>query len=355
MKLLLSLLFYSLFFLSNIFSLPVDEENLKVLMKENKEHFEFINIVLSNMIKPQAEPDKLINYQYLRIKPEVASKRTLDKDDSYYFTKFLEGNMKDNEAAMLYLKADYELSHKPMKFAQKNIKELYEDSLERHNEHTRVLLAYVANRVIKSNDFSSKYLLKLAFKQLTVAEDSYTLGWNQAPHQYRLKISHYQDGFQASRNARRFALLSIMNYKTENEDKYVYKKQSLSEMKNSINEGRVNDYEFIKVYLRNFIENKLIDGKIAVNVPFERPRTSMGYEFKENLGQKLDLMEMLDDAYGFISYNRISILDETNNVIKKESPGPSLTESNAKNSPSPNPNEVKTTNPTTPTNTGDKK
>lgn len=310
----------------NLFSVPLTEENLKVLMNENKEHLQFVNIVLSNMIKAQAEPDKLVNYEFLKIKPDVASKRVLDKNDSYYFTKFLESNMKDNEGAMLYLKADYENAYRPMKEAREKLKELYEDSLERHTEHSRVLLTYVANRVIKSDDYSSKYLLKLAFKQLAVAEEFYSLGWNQAPYQTRNKVTFFREGIQASRFARRYALIAIMNYKTINDDKMIYKKQSLSELKNSINEGQVNDYEYLKSSLRNFIENKYIDGKIAVNVPFERPKSAMGYEFKENTATKLDLMEMLDDAYNLISYNRISILDETNNVIKKESPGPTLTD-----------------------------
>lgn len=331
----------------NLFSVPLTEENLKVLMNENKEHLEFVNVVISNMIKPQAEPDKLINYQFLKIKPDVASKRVLDKNDSYYFTKFLESNMKDNEGAMMYLKADYENAYRPMKEARERLKELYEDSLERHNEHTRVLLTWVANRVVKSDDYSSKYLLKLAFKQLAVAEEFYTLGWNQAPYQTRNKVTLYREGIQASRFARRYALIAIMNYKTTNDDKAIYRKQSLSELKNSINEGQVNDYEYLKTSLRNFIENKYIDAKISTNVPFERPRTAMGYEFKENTAQKLDLMEMLDDAYHLISYNRISVLDETNNVIKKESPGPTLTDSkDAKEVKDTKPTEAKTVQPT---------
>ncbi len=331
----------------NLFSVPLTEENLKVLMKENKEHLEFVNVVISNMIKPQAEPDKLVNYEFLKIKPDIASKRVLDKNDSYYFTKFLESNMGDNDGAMLYLKADYENAYRPMKQARERLKELYEDSLERHNEHTRVLLTWVANRVIKSEDYSSKYLLKLAFKQLAVAEDFYSLGWNQAPYQTRNKVTHYREGIQASRFARRYALIAIMNYKTTNDDKTIYRKQSLSELKNSINEGQINDYEYLKTSLRNFIENKYIDAKISTNITLERPPTAMGYEFKENTAQKLDLMEMLDDAYALITYNRISVLDETNNIIKKESPGPTLTDSKeVKETKESKPNETKTTSPT---------
>ncbi|HNK56363.1 MAG TPA: hypothetical protein PLL86_09115 [Leptospiraceae bacterium] len=66
-----------------------DMENLNVLMNENKMHFEFINVVLSNLIKPQAEPEKLSDYANNKIKPEAAAKRVIDKDDSFYYTKFL--------------------------------------------------------------------------------------------------------------------------------------------------------------------------------------------------------------------------------------------------------------------------
>ena len=254
--------------------------------------------------------------------------------NSFYFGKFLEANKKDFEGTLLYFRADYGEAHKPLKEAQGKIKELYEDALERHTEHTRVLVSYAAQRIIKTNDISSKHLMKLAFRDLKIAEDYYTLGWNQSPYQFRNKISLYEDGFRASRRARRFTLLALINFKTPNEDKQTYKKQSLSELQNSINEGKVNDYEYIKVTLRNFIENKLIEGKISSSVNFPRPKGATDYEFKANSSGTLDLMEMHDDNYGIITYNRISILEETNNIIRKDSPGPTTPETNAK--PAPN-------------------
>ena len=330
--------------------------NLNILINENKIHFEFINVVLSNLIKPQAEPEKLTDYANTKIKPEAAAKRIIDKDDSFYYGKFLEANQKDFEGNLLYFRGDYGEAHKPLKEAQGKIKELYEDALERHTEHTRVVVAYAAQRIIKSNDYSSKHLMKLAFRDLKIAEDYYQLGWNQAPYQF--KISLYEDGFRASRRARRLTLLALMNFKTANEDKNTYKKQSLSELHNSVNEGKVNDYEYIKVTLRNFIENKIIEGKISTTVTFPRPKGATDYEFKANNSGTLDLMEMLDDCYAIITYNRISILDETNNVIRKDSPGPVTPESNAKPAPatgngtSQPVKSTPATNPPTNTNTG---
>lgn len=313
-----------------LFPVSPDMDNLNVLINENKIHFEFINVVLSNLIKPQAEPEKLSDYANQKIKPEAAAKRIIDKDDSFYYSKFLEANQKDFEGNLLYFRGDYGEAHKPLKDAQGKIKELYEDSLERHTEHSRVLVAYAAQRIIKTNDVSSKHLMKLAFRDLKIAEDYYQLGWNQSPYQFRNKISLYEDGFRASRRARRFTILALMNFKTPNEDKQSYKKQSLSELQNSVNEGKVNDYEYMKVTLRNFIENKIIEGKISSSVNFPRPKGATDYEFKTNNSGTLDLMEILDDCYSIITYNRISILDETNNVIRKDSPGPVTPDSNAK-------------------------
>ena len=70
-------------------------ENLNVLINENKIHFDFINVVISNLIKPQTEPEKLSDYENRKIKPEAAAKRIVDKDDSFYFGKECEGKKKD--------------------------------------------------------------------------------------------------------------------------------------------------------------------------------------------------------------------------------------------------------------------
>ena len=220
------ILLLTLFIVSpSLFSVSPDMDNLNILINENKIHFEFINVVLSNLIKPQAEPEKLTDYANTKIKPEAAAKRIIDKDDSFYYGKFLEANQKDFEGNLLYFRGDYGEAHKPLKEAQGKIKELYEDALERHTEHTRVVVAYAAQRIIKSNDYSSKHLMKLAFRDLKIAEDYYQLGWNQSPYQFRNKISLYEDGFRASRRARRLTLLALMNFKTANEDKNTYKKQ----------------------------------------------------------------------------------------------------------------------------------
>ena len=42
---------------------------------------------------------------------------------------------------------------------------------------------------------------------------------------------------------------------------------------------------------------------------------------------------MHDDSYGIITYNRISILEETNNVLRKDSSGPITPDTNAKPAP----------------------
>ena len=53
-----SLLLILLLTVNSLFAVAPDMENLNVLINENKIHFDFINVVISNLIKPQTEPEK---------------------------------------------------------------------------------------------------------------------------------------------------------------------------------------------------------------------------------------------------------------------------------------------------------
>lgn len=307
--------FFALLFISvSAYAVSPDEENLNILIQENKAHFQFINVAISNMRSP-----KLENPTDKNTPPAKEDDDSPDKKmDNPYYNDFLTANLKDFEGTVLHFKGDYKNAQAPLKEAQIKLKEIYESALERHTEFTRVLLIYATHKILKTNDISAKYLLKLAYKELKLAENCYTMGWNNAPYQYRNKISLYESGIRASRKARRFGILALIEQKIPNDQKRLYKKEKFNEFKDSEYDGSVNDYEYLKKTLRNNIENKWVEGKISANYKFERPDTATNFTYIPNKHQPIDLMEMLDDIYGIITYNRISVKEETDKFVRKE-------------------------------------
>lgn len=326
-------------------------ENLQSLMRENKLNFEFIDIVLSNLSPAMSENEKITDYQNGKPRDETLKKR--NRENNPYYRKLLLADRIDLEGIMMYYRSEYNKSYKYLKYAQKLLKDLYEDTLDMHNEQSRVLISYISRRILKSDDANSKYLVRLAFRELKIAENHFTLGFNTVPYQFRDKIVNYEMGFQASRRARRFAILALISYKTPDEDKPAYQKQSLSELQNSVNEGKVNDYEYIKATLRNFIENKLLEPKIAMKVAFPKPdpyrEEADAYTYDVTKDSPLELMEMHDDNYGIITYNRFSLLDDANTVIRRDAPGPIIPEKDMKPAtPTPASKDAKDIAPTPP-------
>jgi hypothetical protein len=287
--------------------------NLDVLMKENQKYMEFINVPVSNLISPKSENSKSPS----ELSEEELSKKDSNIDNSYYYD-FLKANQKDLEGSIYYYKGEYSTAYRPLRESQGKLKEIYESVLERHNEYTRVLLYYASNRILRTKDRFAQHLVKKAYKELKIAEDFYTVGYNTAPNLYRNKLSLYQEGIVASRKARRFALIALIEFKTQNDEKIHYKKQKFNEYKDAEYDGSSNNYEYLKRTLRNFIENKQLDQKIATSVPFERPDTATGFTYSPGKDTPpLDLMEILDDCYHIITYNRMSVLEETNVFLKK--------------------------------------
>ncbi|MCB1176161.1 MAG: hypothetical protein KDK36_01160 [Leptospiraceae bacterium] len=315
-KILLSIPFL-IFLAGKVFAVSPDMYNIKNLIEENRKHFEFINVAISNMIPPKKDKDGNPAPPEAEPEPEKKHDRNKELDSSYYFD-YLNANQKDFEGNIYFFKGDYGLAHPPLREAEGRLKTIYESVLERHTEYTRVMATYAGNRIIRSRDFSAKHLLKLALKQLKLAEDFYTMGWNTSPYKYRDKIYYYQDGIAASRRARRFIILALIEFKTPEDEKRVFKKEKLNEYKDPSYDGSVNHYEYLKNTLRNHIENKWLEPKISANVPFERPDTATNFTFVANVSPPIDLMEVLDDCYGIITYNRISVLEETNNFLNRE-------------------------------------
>ncbi|MDX1959278.1 MAG: hypothetical protein SFU98_11935 [Leptospiraceae bacterium] len=300
----------------SLYAVAPDLYNLNVLIQENRAHFEFINVIVSNMIPPKGgEKDPKADPN---AKPSEDDKLHDKKMDNSYYYEFLTANQKDLEGNIYYMKNDYSNAFVPLREAQGKLKEIFESALERHNEYTRVLTSYASTRIVRTDDYTAKWLLKKAFAEQKTAENYYTAGWNNAPYQFRNKISLYELGLHASRRARRFALLALIELKTPKDEKRIYKKQKLNEYRDPSYDGSVNDYEYIKKTLRNQIENKHLEQKISTSVTTERPETATSFTFVPNVSPPLDLMEALDDCYNIITYDRISVLEETNNFLKRE-------------------------------------
>jgi hypothetical protein len=325
----------AVFFSASIFAVSPDMYNIKNLIEENRKHFEFINVAISNMIPPKADKDKPFQPD-AEPDPDKKHDRNKELDSSYYFD-YLNANQKDFEGNIYYFKGDYGLAYPPLRDAEGKLKDIYESVLERHVEFSRVLSTYAGNRIIRSKDFTAKGLLKQSLRELKIAENYYSMGWNTSPYQFRDKIYLYEEGIQASRRSRRFALLALIEFKTPEDEKRTFKKEKLNEYKDASYDGSVNHYEYLKKTLRNHIENKWLEPKISANVTYERPDTATNFTFVPNVTPPIDLMEVLDDCYGIITYNRISVLEETNNFLKRE-----LIKEEKESTPTPNSAPAKT-------------
>ena len=227
-------------------------QNLQILMKENQTNLEFLNVAISNMISPKAENKKSPSELSL---DELNKPENRNLDNGYYFD-FLKANQKDLEGSLYYYKGDYNVAYRPLRESQGKIKEMYESVLERHNEYTRVLVTFASNRILRVKDPTAKNLLRQAFRELKVAENFYTMGYNSAPNLFRNKISLYQEGIVSSRRARRFAMIALIEFATVIDEKKEFKKQKLNEFIDANYDGTTNNYTYLKKTLRNYIENK---------------------------------------------------------------------------------------------------
>ena len=312
-------------------------QNLMVLMRENQSNMEFLNIAISNMISPKTEEKKSPSELSL---DELSKPENKSLDNAYYFD-FLKANQKDLEGSLYYYKGDYNIAYRPLRESQGKIKEMYESVLERHNEYTRVILTFASSRVLRVKDPTAKNLLRQSFRELKIAENFYTIGYNSAPNLFRNKISLYQEGIVSSRRARRFAILALIEFATTSDEKREYKKQKIGEYRDPEYDGTTNNYNYLKKTLRNYIENKWLDGKITANVPFERPDTATAFTYIPGKDTPpIDLMEILDDCYGIITYNRISVLEQTNIFIKRDT-APKLEGADSKDAPKSTDSEPK--------------
>lgn len=273
-------------------ALPVDETNLGALRKENYANMEFINTVISNLTPPNA------------IKIEGAEDTKKKKIDSIYYYELLNANKKDLDAARLYYKGEYEAAFRPMREAQGKLVNIYQIALEKHLTDTNYINEYGGTKIIRTKDKTANRLLKIAIKYQVIAERNYILGLNNSPHQYRNKIELFKEGIQNSRLSRRFFLAAMVELRTMDVDKNQYKKVSFDEVRKKLEESSASYYDRMKDTLRACIENRLIEASI------QSPSSPSS--------EKINLLELHDDNWGIITYSRVSLLEETNKVLRME-------------------------------------
>ncbi|TGN16769.1 adhesin OmpL37 family surface protein [Leptospira ilyithenensis] len=283
--------------ISHLSAVSPEQTNLGILIFENKENINFINICLSNLSPPQEDA----------VAPAAGTttaapdKKNLESND--YFKMLKAANQTDFSGNMWYLQSNYSYAFRQLRGAQGELKTIYEVTLQRYIEDARALLESAAPAIIRSNDNSSKALLRLGFRDLRSAEDLYTTGLNSSPHQYRYKLTLYKEGILTLRRAKRFAILSMIYSKTPDEDKPEYQYRSLDDIKDARNEEKQRNYEKVRDTLINFMENKRMERAIA---PPGNPDA-----------KPLDLLEQHDDNYGFITSKRLDLLQEANLQIKE--------------------------------------
>ncbi|TGN19934.1 adhesin OmpL37 family surface protein [Leptospira idonii] len=284
--------------ISHLNAVSPEQTNLGILIFENKENINFINVALSNLAPPQEEA-ATVTPAPGQPAPEPA-KKNLEND---YFKLLKAANQTDFSGNMWYLQSNYTYAFRQLRGAQGELKNIFEVVIQKYIEDARSLLESAAPSIIRSNDNSSKALLRLGFRDLRSAEDLYTTGLNSSPHQFRYKLTLYKEGILTLRRAKRFAILAMIYSKTPDEDKPEYQYRSNEDLKEARNEEKQRNYEKVRDTLINFIENKRMERTVA---PPGNPDA-----------KPLDLLEQHDDNYGFITSKRLDLLQEANLQIKE--------------------------------------
>ncbi len=303
---------------NRIFSVSPDQTNLAILIDENKINIKFINICVSNLAFPMGEgaapkpqagvPTAAENAQNGQ-KPTGTSPagqeelyKKLNSLENY--RSFKKANQADFSGNMWYFQGNYSLSYKNLKSAQSEMKDIYQVVHENYIKTARVLLEAASPIIIRSNDKIAQHLLKLGFRDLKSSEDNFTTAYNSSPYQYRVKLVLYKEGIQVARRARRFALLAMIASKTPNDDKNEFQFVNLDDVRNIAEKENISDYDRIRNTLIDYIDNELLTQKI---VP--------PGETKDN---PVDLLEIHDDNYSFITNARVSFLEKSNEEIRTD-------------------------------------
>ncbi|TGL64257.1 AraC family transcriptional regulator [Leptospira sarikeiensis] len=293
-----------------------DQTNLAILIDENKINLKFINICISNLAPPMEEGSGPKSQAGVATAAENAQsgqgqKPASSQDELFKklngidnYRSFKKANQADFNGNMWYFQSNYSLSYKNLKSAQGEMKDIFQVVHENYIRTARVLLEAASPMIIRSNDKIAQHLLKLGFRDLKSSEDSFTSAYNSSPYQYRVKLVLFGEGIKIARRARRFAILSMIAAKTPNDDKHEFQFVNLDEVRNAAEKENISDYDRIRNTLIDYIDNELLSQKIAPPG-----------EGKDN---PIDLLEVHDDNYSFITNARVSFLEKSNEEIRSD-------------------------------------
>lgn len=303
---------------SRNFAVSPDQTNLAILIDENKINLKFINICVSNLAppleegtapKPQAGTPTAAENAQSGQKPtgtapagEEELYKKLNAIDTY--RSFKKANQADFNGNMWYFQSNYSQSYKNLKFAQGEMKDIFQVVHENYIRTARVLLEAASPMIIRSNDKIAQHLLKLGFRDLKSSEDHFTSAYNSSPYQFRVKLVLFGEGIKIARRARRFALLAMIASKTPNDDKQEFQFVNLDEVRNAAEKENISDYDRIRNTLIDYIDNELLSQKIVAP--------------GETKDRPIDLLEVHDDNYSFITNARVSFLEKSNEEIRSD-------------------------------------
>ncbi|MEM7180854.1 MAG: AraC family transcriptional regulator [Spirochaetota bacterium] len=266
------------------------------LLDANRENSEYINVVISNLTSPKKSDDSAD--AGTDASADASSDQAAKKSDDYA-ALLLAANKKDFEGLAHYLRGDYRAAFRPIRSAEGILAELFKKSSNKHLDDTRNLLEYCNVKIVRTNDHTAKYYLTMATRHLRQGEDLNSRGTNHSPYQYRRKLALFKGSIEASRRARKFAIAALIEYKTEDVDKKEYEKltfdQFLANKAVIFPPEKINNYDAIKQKLAVYIENK--EFPKVVKSPLRKQADS------------LNLMEIHDDNFRIITYERKSLLD----------------------------------------------
>lgn len=293
---------------------PPNMENLGNLLDANRNNSEYINIVISNLTSPKKSADN--SSPPADAPADDANAKPAEKSDDYE-ALLLAANKKDFEGLAHYLRGDYRSAFRPIRSAEGILAELFRKATDKHLDDTRNLLEYCNVKVVRTDDHTAKYFLRMATRNLRAGEDLYKRGFNHSPYQHRKKLSLYKGAIENSRKARKFAIVALLEYKTEDVDKNEYQKLTfdkyLAKKAEIFPEDKTKDYEAIKHKLAVYIENKELPKE--VKSPLRKQADS------------LNLMEVHDDSFGIMTYERKSILAKVRKEVSFEKDQPKADDS----------------------------
>ncbi|MBM9578847.1 AraC family transcriptional regulator [Leptospira sp. 201903070] len=302
-----------------LWAVSPDQTNLGILIGENKVNLKFINICVSNLAPALEEgaggdktpPNNTKAEAGTATNASTSVQNTGGKEEVYKklnalpsYTSLKKANQFDFNGNMWYYQSNYSLSFKNLRGAQGEMKDLYQATHEQYLQNSRAILEYASPLIVRSNDKIAQHLLRLGFRDLKSSEDHFTTAYNSAPYQFRYKLLLHSEGIKIARRARRFALLAMIASKTPAEDKPEYQFVNLDDIKAAAEKENISDYERIRNTMINYIDNDLIQRKI---IPAG-----------ESKDKSIDILEIHDDNYSFITSGRVSFMDMSNDEIKTD-------------------------------------